>query len=70
MEWLDKIPLIMLALIAMFMLFAPFTPEPHLWEKYKMFRAGTLTRPIDIFDVVWHLLPTALLIAKLIRMYR
>jgi hypothetical protein len=70
MEWLDKIPLSMLIVISILMLLAPFTPEPHLWEKYKMLRAGTLTRPIDIFDVFWHLLPTIILIAKLLRTYR
>lgn len=70
MGWLDNIPLVALVIVAILMALAPFTPEPHLWEKYKMLRAGTLTRPLDIFDVAWHLLPTVLLIAKLVRMYR
>ncbi|MBT3306162.1 MAG: RND transporter [Alphaproteobacteria bacterium] len=67
MEWLDKIPLGLLVAAAVLMALAPFTPEPHLWEKFKMLKAGTLTRPIDIFDVFWHLMPTILLIAKLVR---
>ena len=29
-----------------FLALAPFVPEPHLWEKFKMLRDGTLTRPI------------------------
>ena len=33
---------------------APFTPEPHVWEKLKMLGSGTLTRPIDIFDLLMH----------------
>jgi hypothetical protein len=33
---------------------APFVPEPHVWEKLKMLATGTLTRPIDIFDLVMH----------------
>ncbi len=33
---------------------APFTPEPHVWEKLKMLGSGTLTRPIDIFDLLLH----------------
>ncbi|MBT6093809.1 MAG: RND transporter [Rhodospirillaceae bacterium] len=70
MEWLDKLPISILVVVAVLMALAPFTPEPHLWEKYKMLRAGTLSRPLDIFDVFWHLLPTMLLIAKLVRMYR
>lgn len=43
---------------------APFVPEPHLWEKLKMLKAGTLTRPIDIFDVFFHGLPLILLGVK------
>ena len=70
MNWLDNIPTGILAVAAVLMLFRPFTPEPHLVEKYKMFMDGTLSRPIDIFDVFWHLLPAALLAAKLIRAAR
>jgi len=67
MEWLDKIPTGILIAAALFMLLAPFSPEPHLVEKYKMFLAGNLRKPIDIFDVCWHLFPTVLLILKLTR---
>jgi hypothetical protein len=49
------------------MLGAPFVPEPHLVEKTRMLLAGLLTRPIDIFDLFWHLLPATLLAIKLIR---
>jgi hypothetical protein len=52
------------------MLGAPFVPEPHLIEKFRMFGAGTLREPIDIFDVFWHLLPAILLIIKLKRKNR
>lgn len=67
MEWLDKTPLSLLIVAAIVMLLAPFSPEPHLVEKFKMLRAGTLTRPLDIFDVFWHLAPSALLALKLFR---
>jgi len=67
MKWLDEIPTAMLAAIALLMLLAPFAPEPHLWQKLKMLQAGTLGRPVDIFDIVWHLLPSALLVIKLLR---
>jgi hypothetical protein len=40
---------------------APFRPEPHLWEKLKMLAAGSLTRPIDIFDLLLHGAPLLLL---------
>jgi hypothetical protein len=45
---------------------APFTPEPHIWEKLKMLAGGTLSRPIDIFDLILHGLPWLLLILRLI----
>lgn len=67
MNFLDQMPYSLLILIAIFMLLAPFNPEPHLVEKWRMFREGTLRRPIDIFDVVFHLAPVALLIAKVAR---
>ncbi|MBS0125321.1 RND transporter [Thetidibacter halocola] len=44
---------------------APFTPEPHVWEKLKMLAAGDLIRPIDIFDLLMHGAPWLLLAAKL-----
>lgn len=65
MKLLDKIPLDMLAVAALLLGLAPFQPEPHLWEKLKMLAAGTLARPIDIFDLLLHGTPVALLIAKL-----
>lgn len=40
---------------------APFLPEPHIVEKIRMLTAGTLRRPIDIFDLFWHAWPFALL---------
>ena len=67
MKWLDKIPLQPLVIVAVFLGLAPFQPEPHLWEKLKMLAAGTLARPIDIFDLLMHATPTLLLILKLAR---
>jgi len=68
MAWLDKIPLVAIVLFVVFLGLAPFVPEPHLWEKLKMLYAGTLTRPLDIFDLLWHAVPFVVLILKLIRM--
>ncbi len=56
-DFLQRIPWPGLLLFAAFMALAPFQPMPHLIEKWQMFRNGTLTRPIDIFDVFWHLWP-------------
>lgn len=64
MRWLDKIPYPLLIAAAVFMLGAPFVPEPHLVEKARMLAEGRLTRPLDIFDVFWHLLPAILLWLK------
>lgn len=68
MHLIDRIPLWLLVLATAFMLGAPFSPEPHLVEKARMALAGTLRRPIDLFDVFWHLLPTVLLAIRIVRM--
>jgi hypothetical protein len=65
MKWLDRIPYIMLAPLAVFLALVPFTPEPHLWEKLKMLFTGTLSRPIDIFDLFLHGTPLVVLFVKL-----
>ena len=69
MRFLDRIPYVMLLVWAVFMSLAPFVPEPHLVEKVNMLMDGTLSKPIDIFDLFWHLLPDILLVLKLIRDY-
>ena len=61
MRWLDRIPYPLLVVAAVLMLGAPFVPEPHLVEKARMLAEGRLSRPIDIFDVFWHLTPAVLL---------
>ena len=70
MAWLDKIPLGPLAIIAVVLGLAPFVPQPHLFEKLGMLFSGTLTRPVDIFDLVMHGTPVVLLILKLLRLRR
>lgn len=67
MKWLDRIPLSFLVPISVLMALVPFLPEPHLWQKVKMMFAGTLTRPVDIFDLVWHGVPAVVLAMKLAR---
>ena len=67
MNHLDNIPYIVLVPLAVFLLLAPFAPEPHVVEKIRMLKAGSLKRPIDIFDLCFHLLPTLLLCVKGIR---
>ena len=67
MQWLDRISLSLLLPVALLLALAPFVPEPHLWEKLKMLFAGTLSRPIDIFDLFLHGVPLVLLGLKLMR---
>ena len=69
MQWLDKLSLPVIALAAVFLALAPFTPEPHLWQKLKMLADGTLSKPIDIFDLFLHGTPLVLLVLKLIRTF-
>ncbi|MEI6208963.1 MAG: hypothetical protein WCP20_19470 [Desulfuromonadales bacterium] len=47
--------------------FAPFYPQPHIVEKIRMLMAGTLKRPIDIFDLFWHSWPFVLLAYRIFR---
>ncbi len=68
--WLDRLPLPLLIVLAGWMALAPMFPEPHLWEKLKMLAAGTLTRPLDIFDLLFHATPVLLLVWRLARMAR
>jgi hypothetical protein len=68
MRWVDRIPLVILVPLALWLVAAPFVPEPHLWEKLKMLAAGELKRPIDIFDLLLHGTPITLLVIRLVRM--
>jgi len=68
LELLAALSLEIAVMAALTLGLAPFFPEPHIWEKLKMLRAGTLRRPIDIFDFLLHAAPFAVLAAKLLRM--
>lgn len=45
--------------------FAPFVPQPHIVEKLRMLLVGTLKKPLDIFDLLWHAWPFLLLAYRL-----
>lgn len=66
---LDSIPLNVAVMIAITLGLAPFFPEPHVWEKLGMLASGTLSRPIDIFDLFLHGTPWVILGLKLFRVY-
>jgi len=69
MAWLDNIPLGLLILLAVWMAIAPIVPEPHLIEKIRMLSQGTLTKPLDIFDLCLHTAPIVLLVIRLWRQF-
>ena len=52
--------------VALLLGLAPFYPQPHIVEKIRMLMAGTLKRPIDIFDLFWHAWPFALLLYRIV----
>ena len=56
-QWLDMLPWNLIIIACLTLGLAPFFPEPHIWEKLKMLAGGTLTRPIDIFDLLMHAAP-------------
>lgn len=70
MRWLDRIPLFLLILVAAWMAVAPISPEPHLVEKVRMLFQGTLIRPIDSFDLLYHAAPIVLLALKVWRLVK
>ena len=67
MSFLDQMPWWVAIGAALTLGLAPFHPEPHIVEKLRMLFQGTLTRPIDIFDLCLHAAPWLLLIAKIVR---
>jgi len=67
MRLLDHLDWSVLLIACALLGLAPFTPEPHIWEKLRMLAGGTLTRPIDIFDFLMHGAPFLLLALKGLR---
>ena len=65
MAWLNKIPLSLILPLAVLLALAPFSPEPHLWEKLGMLFGGTLVKPVDILDLFLHGTPLVILVLKL-----
>lgn len=70
MRLIDRVPLFVLILVAAWMAVAPINPEPHLVEKLRMLSQGVLTRPLDIFDLLYHLAPMVLLALKVWRLVK
>lgn len=69
LNFLDKIPYSILIIFTIVMLVAPIKPMPHVVEKILMLINGTLSRPLDIFDLFYHLFPLMLLVLKVVNDY-
>jgi hypothetical protein len=66
-KFIDGIPYGLLIPAALFLGLAPFYPLPHAVEKLVLLAKGALNRPVDIFDLCFHLAPLALLLVKIVR---
>jgi hypothetical protein len=60
----DRMPFSLLVVLCLTLGLAPFSPEPHVWEKLGMLASGELVKGIDIFDLALHGAPWLLLIGK------
>ena len=67
LNFLDKVPYSILIVFTILMLLAPLKPMPHVIEKILMLKNGTLHKPIDIFDLFFHLFPLVFLILKVVK---
>jgi hypothetical protein len=67
LNWIDSLSYGMLVPVALLLGLAPFQPQPHLFEKIGMLAQGTLSRPIDIFDLLLHATPIVILLVKVVR---
>jgi len=59
-----NLPWLVLILGSLTLGLAPFTPQPHLFEKIQMLVNGQLSQGMDIFDLFLHGLFPLLLIVK------
>ncbi len=67
---LEKIPLSLLVVLCLTLGLAPFTPEPHVWQKLTMLLSGKLVELMDIFDLIMHGTPWLLLFVKLFELLK
>lgn len=65
-HWLSELKWSWIIVLALFAGLAPWPmgPEPHVVEKVGWLMKGWLTKPLDIFDLFFHLSPTLLVVAK------
>ena len=68
LELIDRTSISVFIVIALTLGLAPFMPQPHVIEKLHMLFSGTLSKPIDIFDLLLHGTPWVLLGIKAARL--
>jgi len=59
-----RLPWLVLILGTLTLGLAPFTPQPHFFEKIQMLSNGELSRGADVFDLFLHGMFPLLLIVK------
>ena len=71
LKFLDNMSLMSLIFMALVLGVVPYPMEeaPHSIQKILMLFQGQLSKPIDIFDLIFHTAPSILLLVKLYRVY-
>ncbi len=64
-NYLNQLPWIIVVILCLTLGLAPYSPQPHLVEKFILLTDGQLNTPVDIFDFLMHLTPFILLILKI-----
>ena len=66
LSWLHCPSMPMLIGAAILLGIMPITPEPHLVQKVRMLMDGTLVKPVDMFDMLWHGWPMLWIVLRLL----
>ena len=63
-RFLQQLPWVPLIVAALLVGLAPLLPQPHLIEKAIKIATGSPMRPIDYFDILFHLFPALIALLK------
>ena len=63
LAWVDNLDWVLIIVICLTLGLAPYKP-PHIVEKLQMLVRGTLVKPVDWFDLLFHGVPWLLLLLK------
>ena len=61
---LNQVPWWLVIVLSITLGLAPFSPQPHLFEKLQSLSRGELKQLMDIFDLLFHASPFALIFLK------